>query len=190
MILTRSYRATGRPDLELGKPPRGGACTVGEHLLHDMPNVDPRLAELLDAIAEADKTIGYELRRFGLNQMAGMSGRKNTRGDGVHRMDEFAHRVLRDACEACEAVSSVSSEESEEPEEFARASAAYDEARHELNMSNVKVSIYGNREGLLDRCWACQKSRAGTCRRHHAKVAQLAREKHLRTMSSSSQSKK
>ena len=102
-------------------------------------------------------------------------------------MDEFAHRVLRDACEACEAVNSVSSEE---PEEFARASAAYDEARQELNMSNVKVSIYGKREGLLDRCWACQKSRAGTCRRHHAKVAQLAREKHLRTMSSSSQSKK
>lgn len=50
MILTRSYRATGRPDLELGKPPRGGACTVGEHLLHDMPNVDPRLAELLDSV--------------------------------------------------------------------------------------------------------------------------------------------
>ena len=58
--------------MELGKPPRGSACTVGEHLLHDMPNVDPRLAELLDAIAEADKTIGYELRRFGLNQMAGV----------------------------------------------------------------------------------------------------------------------
>ena len=53
--------------------------------------------------------------------------------------------MLRDACAACEAVSSLSSEESEEPEEFARASAAYDEARHELNMSNVKVSIYGNR---------------------------------------------
>ena len=129
MILARSYRATGRPDLELGKPPRGGACSVGEHLLHDIPNVYARLAEGLDAIAEAGKSVGYELRRFGLNQMAGMSCRKNTRGDEVHRMDEFAHRVLRDACEACEAcdaVSSVSSEESEEPEEFARASAVYD----------------------------------------------------------------
>jgi len=41
--------------LELGKPPRGGACTVGEHLLHDMPNVDPRLAELLDAMPRRTK---------------------------------------------------------------------------------------------------------------------------------------
>lgn len=88
------------------------------HLMKEIPEPDSGLADVIHAIAAGTLTIAGRLRRWGLNELDGMTGRQNVHGEMVTQMDAYAHSELLNACRACKRVSKLVSEEADRAKEF------------------------------------------------------------------------
>jgi fructose-1,6-bisphosphatase I len=79
------------------------------------PTATGEFSWLLSGITLATKMIAAQVRRIGLGDLRGATGRENVQGETVHKMDRFADDALVDALGYREQVGIMVSEENQEP---------------------------------------------------------------------------
>jgi len=77
--------------------------------------VEPRLVELIAAIATATERIEALVRRSGLTHLTGLTGATNVQDEPVHKLDDAANRIFVDVLRASGRASLLVSEELAEP---------------------------------------------------------------------------
>jgi fructose-1,6-bisphosphatase I len=132
--------------------------TLGEHLRGTEDpgsRVDPDLAAVLEALAEAGARLAREIARAALTDGLGETGEVNAHGDRVRRLDVRANDLLLTALRATGVVSAVASEELPEPVVWTHAGAGgslsvcLDPLDGSLNtdVAGVVGTIFGIRAG-------------------------------------------
>ncbi|PYM05808.1 MAG: fructose-bisphosphatase class I [Candidatus Rokuibacteriota bacterium] len=77
--------------------------------------VEPRLVELIAAVATATERIEALVRRSGLTHLIGLTGATNVQDEAVHKLDDAANRIFVDVLRASGRASLLVSEELAEP---------------------------------------------------------------------------
>lgn len=89
--------------------------TLTDHLLAERKIAKHDLTILLHQIENASKIIASHIKASGLVDILGKTGRKNTFGEEVQKLDEFSDRVLTETFLTGGQVHAVISEEAEKP---------------------------------------------------------------------------
>lgn len=96
----------------------GGIVTVEEHILHQQrqhPTATGEFSWLLGAITFSTKIIGSYVRRAGLIDVLGTTGKKNVQGELVQKLDQIANETLVRTLAYRDTVGIVASEEDDRP---------------------------------------------------------------------------
>ncbi len=80
----------------------------------EVPHLDDDLIMLLSEIASATKEIAGKVRRAGILQVLGTTGRTNVQGEEVQKLDELANHILLESLKACGKACQIASEEIED----------------------------------------------------------------------------
>ncbi|HEY0709887.1 MAG TPA: class 1 fructose-bisphosphatase [Polyangia bacterium] len=94
------------------------AKTLQRHILEQQrqhPTATGEFSWLLSGITLATKMIAAQVRRIGLGDLRGATGRENVQGETVLKMDRYADDVLCDCLGYRETVGIMVSEENQEP---------------------------------------------------------------------------
>lgn len=89
--------------------------TLTDHLLSERKKTKHDLTLLLHQIENASKIIASHVKASGLIDILGKTGKKNTFGEEVQKLDDFANNVLIDTLITGGEVHAVVSEENEKP---------------------------------------------------------------------------
>lgn len=89
--------------------------TLTDHLLAERKKTKHDLTLLLHQIENASKIIASHVKASGLIDILGKTGKKNTFGEEVQKLDDFANNVLIDTLLTGGEVHAVVSEENEKP---------------------------------------------------------------------------
>jgi fructose-1,6-bisphosphatase I len=91
--------------------------TIERHIIQEerrFPEATGAFSNILYDIALAAKLISREVRRAGLMDILGETGRVNVHGDEVKKLDEYSHDVIFRALDHCGHLCVMASEEAEE----------------------------------------------------------------------------
>ena len=80
----------------------------------EVPHLDDDLIMLLSEIASATKEIAGKVRKAGILQVLGTTGRTNVQGEEVQKLDELANHILLENLKACGKACQIASEEVED----------------------------------------------------------------------------
>jgi len=89
--------------------------TLTDHLLNERKKTKPDLTILLHQIENVSKIIASHVKASGLIDILGKTGKTNTFGEEVQKLDDFANNLLIDALLTGGQVHAVVSEENEKP---------------------------------------------------------------------------
>jgi len=89
--------------------------TLTDHLLNERKKAKHDLTLLLHQIENASKIIASRIKASGLIDILGKTGKKNTFGEEVQKLDDFANNVLIDTLISSGEVHAIVSEENEKP---------------------------------------------------------------------------
>jgi len=95
--------------------------TLTEHILqeeHQTPGASGSLTLLLNQIAEGGKNIASHVKRSGLADIIGKTGKTNAFDEEVQKLDEYSNELLIDMLSQTGQVATIASEELETPLEI------------------------------------------------------------------------
>ena len=95
--------------------------TLGEFIVekqHDFPHASGELSSLLASIRLAAKIVNREIKKAGLADITGASGKDNIQGEEQQKLDLYANDKFKAALEARDQVCGVASEEEDEAVAF------------------------------------------------------------------------
>jgi fructose-1,6-bisphosphatase I len=135
--------------------------TLTEFVLAEEKNVrgaTGRFTLLLNQIAEASKIIASHVKRSGLADIMGVTGKTNTYDEATQKLDEYSNALLTEMLTGSKQASLIASEELEKPIETGIQDAEYTVFMDPLDgSSNIDVnisigtifSIYHKKDGKL-----------------------------------------
>ncbi|MGB3020319.1 MAG: class 1 fructose-bisphosphatase [Microgenomates group bacterium] len=109
---------------------------------HRVPNATGRLTLLLNQIAEATKIIASHVKRSGLADIIGKSGKTNSYDEETQKLDEYSNTLLVEMLSNSQQVALIGSEELEKSIETSYPKAEYSVFMDPLDgSSNIDVNV-------------------------------------------------
>lgn len=136
-----------------------GTFTVQQHIIENQgahPTASGEFSWLLEGIVLATKIIASQVRRAGILDVLGATGKINVQGEVVQRLDQVAHDTLMRCLGYRESVGILVSEEEDEPRIL---KSADDQGKYIVlfdpldGSSNIDVNVaIGTIFSILERC--------------------------------------